>query len=249
MTCVRLDGVLCDAPTADALAHAKGCADCGPARAAWDAMDGEPASSASLDKVREAARAELRARPRARSWWVDAGILLAVNLGLVALASSVMSVSLVRPGESPMSRLGATGALLMLMVVGAWAAVRPGARPLRLGVLGLAALGAIWIGVGGSGLSGDRPFGSGIACGVTELAMSVIPLAVALWITSRFAYDLTRAIVGGVSVGAAGLLLLHLHCINGAADHLFTFHVLPWLGVALVGVAVRRSLPSRSFAP
>ena len=247
MTCARLEEVLCEAPTADALAHAKRCAECGPARAAWDAMHGSPAASASLDKMREVARAELRANPKARMWWVDATMLLAINLGVVGIATFALSTSPahVQPATSCW---GIAAALLSLIGVGAWAAVRPGAQPLRLALLAIAALGAIWVGLGGSGLSPNRPFGAGIACAVTEGVVSAIPLLVALWITSRFAFDSTRAIVGGLSVGATGMFVLHLHCIDGGRGHLFTFHVLPWALVALAALAIRRMMPSRSYA-
>ena len=247
MTCTRVDEVLCESPAAAALAHAKGCADCGPARAAWDAMNGPAASSASLDKAREAARAEFRAQPKARAWWVDAWVVLAVNVAVAALGSLLLSVPPVH-ADSPLSRWGIGAALMALMALGAWAAIRPRAKVLRVSMLALASLAAVWVGFGGSGLSGDRPFASGLACAATECVVTVVPLLVALWITSRFAFDFGRAIVGGLSVGATGMLVLHIHCANGASSHLFTFHVLPWLALAIAAVVIRRMLPSRSYA-
>lgn len=246
MRCARVDEVLCESPTADALAHAKTCADCGPARAAWDAMGGAPASGgSSLEKAREAARAELKAVPKARNWWVDGLMLIAINFGIVGLGALVLKTPMPNP-ESPMSRWGIETTLLCLMGLGTLAAVRPGARPLRFAMLAIAAIGAIWVCLGGSGLSAE---GSGIACAVTESVVCIVPLLVALWITSRFAYDLTRALVGGLSVGATGMLVLHFHCLNGTVEHLVMFHVLPWGAVAVAAVAVRRMLPSRSYAP
>lgn len=247
MKCPRIDELLKEAPTADALAHAKTCQECGPARAAWDAMNGAAASTASLQKARDAARAELKVQPKSRKWWVDATFLLGVNLAVAILASSLLSVRAFQP-ESQLSRWGISAALFTMMIVGAWAAVRPGAHLLRIVLLVIAAAGAIWVGIGGSGLSGDRPFSSGIACALTEAAVCFAPLLVVLWITSRFAFEPTRAIVGGLSVGATGMFVLHFHCANGSAEHLFTFHVLPWLVVGLGTLAIRRMLPSRSFA-
>jgi hypothetical protein len=245
--CQRVDEVLCEAPTEQALAHAKGCSVCGPARAAWNAMDSEAASSGSLEKIREASHAELRAHPKPRPWWIDALILVAMNVGAAALAGAVMSAA-TRP-ESAVARWGIAAALIALMGAGAWATVRPGAQLLRFAVLGIAGAGALWIGLGGSGLSGDRPFGSGVGCAITEGVICVAPLLIAMWITSRFAWDLTRAIVGGVSAGATGIFVLHLHCPNGASEHLFAFHVLPWMLVAVAAVVIRRQLPTRSYAP
>jgi hypothetical protein len=247
MNCQRVDELLNEAPTAEALTHAKSCADCGPARAAWDAMNSTAGSSPSLLKLKEAARAELKAQPKARMWWVDALLLLALNFGVALLSSSLLSTPATHP-ESSTSRWGIAAALMTLMGAGAWAAIRPGARQLRGVLIGIAAVGAVWVGVGGSGLSNGRPFATGLACAITELVVSLVPLLVALWITSRFAFDVTRAIVGGLSVGATGMFVLHHHCSNGAADHLFAFHVVPWALVAIAAVAVRRMLPSRSFA-
>lgn len=244
MTCPRLDEVLTEAPAAGALAHAQGCAECGPARAAWDALNGSAGPSGSLEKIRAAARAELKAQPRARRWWADAATLLAINLGVAVVAASMMTAP-PGPAQSPLSRWGIGAALLLLIIAGAWAAVRPAARPLRLSVLAIAVLGAIGVGVGGSGV-GDA---AGFPCALTEALVSLVPLAVAGWITSRFAWDLTRALVAGASVGASGLFVLHLHCANGTSAHLFAFHVLPWALVVLGAAAVRRGLPSRSYAP
>lgn len=246
--CQRVDEVLCDAPTEQALTHAKTCEVCGPARAAWNAMTGEAAPSASLEKIREASRAELRSHPRARKWWVDSLILLAINLGVASLAAAVMSAPPVVT-HSQLSRWGIAVALVALMIAGAWATVRPGAKLLRSTVLGLAGAGAVWVGLGGLGMSGARPFSAGVGCAITESVICVVPLLIVLWMTSRFAWDLGRSIVGGVSAGATGIFVLHFHCPNGAADHLFTFHVVPWVIVAVAGVLIRSRLRSRSYAP
>lgn len=248
MSCARLDELLSQTPSADALAHAKGCAECGPARAAWVAMQGEVPSGAALQAVQAAARAELRAQPRARSWTTDALIVVGLNAAIVVLASVALRTPLLHP-DWTLARWGIAAALAAIVAAGGWAAVRPGARGLRLAALGLAGLGALAVGLGGSGLSGGRPFGSGVACALTEVVVSGAPFLVALWVTSRFAFDFTRAIVAGISVGATGMLVLHLHCLNGAVDHLFVFHVLPWFVIGLGAAALRRIAPTRSFAP
>ncbi len=234
-------------PSAEALAHANGCLTCGPARAAWDAMKGAPASSAGLATMHEFARAELRSKPKPRMWWVDAGVLLGINLAVAAIAASVFGIAPVGT-HPPVSAWGIAAALVGLMGFGSWAAVRPGARSLRTVTLGIAGLAAAWIFVGGSGIGDGRLFSAGIGCALISLGVCLVPLLVGLWVTSRFAFDVTRAISAGASVGATGMFVLHLHCANGTASHLLTFHVLSWVAVTLTALVIRRALPSRSYA-
>lgn len=241
MTCARLDELLSPGPSAAALAHAKGCAECGPARAAWDAMSGSAETSALVTRLRDAARAELEAHPKARRWWVDALGLLALNAAVAGGALSMMTVREVGPGGWAIVAL-----LGVLMGAGSWAAVRPGAGLLRLAMIAIALAAAVWAAVDGSGVGG--PFASGVGCAVTEAALSLVPMAAALFAMSRFAFDGTRALVGGLSVGATGVLVLHLHCVDGTAEHLLAFHAVPWALVAVAALMIRRKLPSRSFA-
>ncbi len=247
MTCTRLDEVLREDASAAALAHATTCPTCGPARAAWNKMNGPAESARPLDAIREAARAELKKQPKSQPWWVDAATLLAVNLVVFGLAMSLMSHPLRHP-ESPVMRWGNAAALLVLLMAGAWFAIRPGGRTARLAMLVLAALGAIGVSLGGSGDAGARPFASGLGCAATEVVVSLLPVIAAVGLTRKFAFDLTRTIAGGLSVGATGMLVLHLHCVNGAAAHLFVFHVMAWAVVAAGVVLARRLTPSRSYA-
>lgn len=250
MTCARLEEVLVQTPSADALAHAKTCATCGPARAAWDAM--EPAqkptapgeiSASGLKLLKQSAQEELKAHPKAHAWWWDVLVLLAVDFGIVTTGLALLNLA-----QAQSANHGITALLVALMALGAWAAIRPGAHVVRLGVVACAALAAMWAGLGGSGLAPDRPFGNGVGCAATEAGLAVVPLAAVLWATTRFAFDFWRALVGGISVGAAGMLVLHVHCGDGSAAHLFAFHVAPWLVISGAAALLRRALPSKSYA-
>ena len=249
MTCPRLEEVLTATPSAEALGHAKTCADCGPARAAWEGMgSAQWVALGTLDRARALALAELQEHPTARPWWADALALFAVNMAIATVASSLYEWRQVQH-DSPIMRWGVALGLLVLIAVGAWAAIQPGVPLLRVGTLAFAAMVTMWAGLGGSGVGPSGPLLSGSGCAVVEVALATLPLAVALWATSRFAFDVTRALTGGASVGATGMLVLHLHCPNGTTAHLLAFHVAPWLLMVLATLALRRMMPSRSYAP
>src|SRR2546423_681929 len=103
------------------------------------------------------------------------------------------------------------------------------------------------VGIAGSGLDDPRPFATaGMACVSTEIALSAVPVAFALWLLARStAFSPMRALVVGLAGGATGMVALHIHCPIGTPEHLFVFHVLPWVLIALGAVAVRRRLPTR----
>jgi hypothetical protein len=249
LTCARLEEVLTSAPSAEALAHAKTCEECGPARAAWEAMGRTaPGEESALRRTRMVALQELERQPAARAWWVDALVLLTVNLAIATAASSMFEWHGTQH-DSLVTRWGVAGGLLVLMAVGAWAAIQPGMPLVRIGVLAFAAMLAMWAGLGGSGVGPDVPLWSGRNCALIEVGLSVIPLSVVLWATTRFAFDFTRALTGGASIAATGMLVLHLHCPNGLTSHLLLFHVAPWLGLVLLTLLARRLMPSRSYAP
>jgi hypothetical protein len=245
MSCSQLEEVLSPTASPGALAHAKRCEECGPARAAWDAMGrSSPQPGPSLEPARAAALKELTSVPVARRWWLDALGLSGVNVAVALTAGGLM-----RWNQSQhASALGAWGigaGLLAVSVLGAWSALRPGSRRGRLATVGLAIGVALAAGLGGSGTGPE----AGARCAAFEVGLALAPLAIALWATSAFAFDATRAAVAGASAAATGLLVLHLHCPNGTAAHLGGFHVLPAVAVAAVLVLARRMVPSRSHAP
>jgi hypothetical protein len=140
--------------------------------------------------------------------------------------------------------------VVAVIAVGAVFAVKPGARAGLMSALVLAVVAAAALIVGGSTATDARPFlGRGIPCLRTELAIAVIPSAAAIAVLSRFAYNPLRILVGALSGGATGLVVLHLHCPIGTAAHVGVFHVLPWMAAAGIAVLIRSRVASRSFAP
>lgn len=198
-----------------------------------------------LEAIRAAAHAELARQPRTRSWWVDALQLACVNLVFGAGAALVLDWNSTQHTSAALRYLSAA-ALCVVSLLGAVLAVRPRARALRLAVIGLAltSIAAVL-----AAASGFDPGMLGAGCGVSEGLLSLVPLVAATVILSRFAFDASRTIVGGLAAGAGGMLALHLHCPIGTLSHLALFHVLPWLAVAGVTLLVRSRLTSRSAAP
>jgi hypothetical protein len=88
-----------------------------------------------------------------------------------------------------------------------------------------------------------------LGCMGSEVVLSVLPMAVALVLLCRSAFQPVRALAAGLSAAGVSLLLLHLHCADGTVSHLMAAHVAPWLLLAGVAVLVRSRLPTRSHAP
>lgn len=248
MSCQRTTEMFEETLSADAAAHLKTCAECQSARRAFEAVSGpaEVAGTQGLEALATSARAE--STRKVRSFKVDAALLLAVNVAVGTAAAFALSWSDAQHSSST-SKWMLGGVFWVLMSLGAVLAVMPGARTLRsvfLASTGAAALGLV---VFASGLDWNLPFGAGIACATTECLVAVIPMGVAVWMTTRFSADSARMLAAGLSVGCTGILALHMHCPNGSAAHLITFHLLPWLMVAALAVVIRRMLPSYSHAP
>lgn len=252
MSCARLEEVLSETPSAEARAHAVTCPDCGPALQAFDVLgqvaEPAPAPAAALEALKALSAQELRERPRARPWWVEALVLSGAN-AMVAVGASMAMSWHQSQHASLMWRWGAAGALGLLAVVGGWIAVVPQAKRVRSGALLFTAACALVAVLCGSGDAGGQAFAAGIGCATTECAISVVPMLVAGWVMTRFSSSGLRVWLAGASVGAAGMLALHLHCPNGSAAHLATFHVAPWLMLCFAGVAARRFLPTFAHAP
>jgi hypothetical protein len=112
-----------------------------------------------------------------------------------------------------------------------------------------AAVVALAVVLGGSGAAAKGLLAGCLSCTRAHLLLSALPLVAALVLLRRSAYHPARALAAGLSAGAVGLLLLHLHCPNGGVAHLALSHVAPWLLVGGLAVLVRSRLSSRTYAP
>jgi hypothetical protein len=197
-----------------------------------------------MEAIRLAAQAEFARAPAVRPWWVDASLLMGVNLVTGVGLALAMTVNTQQHDSLVLRWLGALG-LLALAGFGAVAAVRPGWRLVRIGLVGAAsALVLVVL----AAASGAGAFG-GMGCGAIEAIASLVPVLVSLVVLSKFAPDPLRTVVAGLSAGAGGLFALHLHCPNGALSHLVVFHLAPWLLISVLAVGLRRLVKSSTFAP
>jgi hypothetical protein len=203
----------------------------------------EAPEAATFARIRRQVRREMEA-PRSLPWWADS-----LSIGAVSLATTTAATVLgVRGGAShevsPLTAL----ALLAAIFFGAIGAIQPGATPLRLATLLLlagAALAVVWSG-DRSRLSSPR---DDLGCLVSTCILGAVPAAMALASLRRFALDETRALVGVGGATAAAVLALHVDCPYGSIWHLAGFHVLPWVALITLGLAIRRRLPSGTFVP
>ena len=224
-------------------AHAARCPACRALLAAEGPdVFGAEAEAALLD----AARRELKRR--AMPWWLPA-VLLGLGNGLLAAAA----VFILQAGNWQASAarhgllLTAGIWLAVLATLGALFALAP-RRQWVWAVYGLAA-GApplVLLSVGGR-LSAE-PLLAGAHCLTTCVSLSALPLLAGAWVLTRVAYSPMRALAVGLGSAGVGLLVLQLHC-DGAMAHVLTFHLLPWAALGVLAIALRRVLPTRSYAP
>lgn len=244
----------------DLAEHAASCEDCRALVGGFDALGGgAPAASRApaapeapkLEAVRRRTHEELAAQPVPTPWWRELLVLVAVHTavlvgGVLALGRNGLVGNMASPAV-----IAAVGVLTLVLVGGgAYLALAPARRRLPWGWVALAALGVALAQVlGGSGAQVRAPMRALMGCMGTELVLSVVPMAVALVLLSRSAFQPVRALAAGLSAGGVGLLVLHLHCADGTAAHLLGAHVLPWLLLAGAAVFIRSRLPTRSYAP
>lgn len=239
----------------DLRAHVAECRHCQAAIEAYQALaqDSAPTSPSgpSLRVAPQvAAELEAAATPAPR-WWTWPLLLGAVN-GLVAL-TGVLALGrhgLVLNRAEP-AQLAAVAVLLTTCgLLGTFFATAPGFGQARMVVAAVTLFTAAVVALGGSGLPGAGSLlQDGLPCLGVELSMTAVPLLAALWIHRRFAVDPVRSLLASLSAGSAGLFALHFHCAIGAAQHLFLFHVTPWIVLGVMGLFARAWLPTRSYAP
>jgi hypothetical protein len=233
-------------------AHVDGCRDC---RAVWEAYHAVPASEGTAstssspvsvalsDAVRGAARTELEARPRARSWRVEAGILAGLGVGF-ALG---MALAVARLLSHSVTRENVLLSVLPLALgaVGTYFGLAPGRHLLRKVLLAVAGVAALAIGL--AGLPGVPLRAPG--CAFIEILAALLPVALGVRALRHSAFNVASAALVGVSTAAIGLVVVQLSCPEPGRSHLVAFHLVPWALVALVAWWVRRGARTESYAP
>ncbi|MFY2560032.1 DUF1109 domain-containing protein [Corallococcus terminator] len=201
--------------------------------------------------ARRFALESLAKQPKARPWWHGLALLVGVHVATVGVGLALLSRDAWVGNASPSTLVVGVGVLILaLLSAGTYVALSPQRRIVPSAAV-LATAGALGLTVvlTGSGQAG-RPFLEGlVGCMGTELAVTVVPLAVTLVLLSRSAFHPVRALAAGLSAGAASLLVLHLHCPDGTASHLLWGHVVPWLALGGIALLLRSRLPTSSYAP
>lgn len=136
--------------------------------------------------------------------------------------------------------------LIVLQVLGTYAAIAPGTRLLRrmLGVLAVSAVIAI-VADRGLGASSATPE---IACSASHLGVNLIPLGLVLLALRRFSWSLDRSLLAGVAAAATGAIAGELSCARGWG-HALVHHVGAGLLIAVACVVISRLRKPQTFAP
>jgi hypothetical protein len=219
------------------------CEECRALLEGFGALEGAPApaKAPALESVRAQALRELEAHPKATPWWREVLVLMGVYVGMTVLGALAFTrVGLLLNEAPPLVVVGLAVLVLGVMAGGAVVAL----APTRRAAWGLVGTSAAVVGLAVKGfLAGS------IGCWRAHLLLSALPLVAALMMLRRSAYHPARAVAAGLSAGAVGLLLLHLHCPDGSARHLAASHVAPWLLLGGLALLVRARLPTRTHAP
>jgi hypothetical protein len=206
----------------------------------------DAAPSSSLLRVRAAALAELRRRPRAVSWRRDVARTLLLVLGTSgAVIGAAAWFSIVDFGRIPQRALSVV-LLVGLQALGLYAALAPGKAALRWCAAVMAALAAVAMVLGrGSGAGLAAP---GVPCSAVHLGIDLIPLGLVLVSLRRFSFSLGRSLLAGAAAAATGALAGELSCSRGWT-HALIHHVGAGLVVAMSCVLLSRMLRPQTFAP
>jgi len=239
----------------DLAAHAASCPHCQAAVAAYRALEpkggGARRPPPALTPALEQELARTAGRQARSALWEP--LLLGVIQAAIGVGGVVFLGNNGRfvGNREPMVVLAVLGvAVAMCAVGGTLAALAPGFPRLRWFLFGAAVSSAALLGACGSGLPALKPFlAAGRTCASVELACAALPLGVTLWLQRRFAFDPLRATLGSMAAAATGVFALHLHCPVGTADHLYAFHVAPWVLMVGLGLWIRSRMGSRSYAP
>ena len=232
--------------------HLETCAECRAiveANARLGEVRAPPLDPGAARRMRDAARAELAASPRARPWWQGALALIGIALAVGAAGALFTSHQNL---ASAARQIGVAALLVGSVLSGSWAALLPAQRRGSSVATAAALLAAAAVVAGGSGLFPAWCGGyweAGLRCARAVVIYSLPPAAAALFLQRGAAFSLPRALAAGLAAGAAGALALHPHCAVGQPSHLVPFHVLPWFAVAAALPLIQWRLAPRSFAP
>jgi hypothetical protein len=237
--------------------HAATCEACKALTSGFGALEAvppisTPESTPGMEAARRKTLEELSIRPLATPWWRELLMLLATYAavmvgGLFALGRN----GLVFNTASVPVVAGLAVSILLMVGGGAYLALAPARRhvPWVLVAAGAGAVAILQV-VGGSGYAQAKGFVAGVmGCMTSEVLLSIPPLALALVLLCRSAFQPVRAFAAGLSAAGVSLFVLHLHCPDGTAGHLMLGHLMPWLLLAGVALFLRARLPTRSYAP
>lgn len=240
-------------------AHVAACAECRALLEGFGALEGvaapAPAQEApetvpALESAKALALKELAAHPKATPWWREVVTLVGVYVGSTVLGALALSRVGLTLNAAPPGVVAVLAALVLLMMVGGAVVALAPTRRVAWGLVGTsAAVVALSVVLGGSGLAAKGFLAGCIGCWRTHMLLSALPLVAALVMLRRSAYQPARAVAAGLSAGAVGLLLLHVHCPDGSAAHLTASHVGPWLLLGGLALLVRSRLPTQNHAP
>lgn len=203
-------------------------------------------SDGALARVRAATLAELRRAPVATPWRRQAGVVVAIWVGVNIVAGSATLVAALAEGRDVIARAPLLAALLAVAAVGGVASLAPRSRPWAFfaslaALLTMAAL----VMSRGAGVPSSTPEW---VCSVSHVGIGLLPLAVGLWSLRQSAWTWRRALATGLGAGTAGAFLGELACHRGAR-HVLVHHLGAWLLVTIACVAISRRLRPRTFAP
>ena len=229
-------------------AHVAGCAECRALVGGLEAL--EALEGPDLERLRAPSRAELEAHPRATPWWRELLVLLAVYLGMTGVGALALArVGLFLNPASP----GVVGGLAVLVALAMVGGAVVALAPARRGAWGLVGLSTAVVGLavvlGGSGEAARGFLAGALGCTRSSVLLSALPLVAAVVMLRRSAFHPARAVAAGLSAGAVGLLLLHVHCPDGTPAHLTASHLGPWLLLGAVALGVRSRLSTLGHAP
>ena len=203
--------------------------------------------AAQLDTLAALAKAELAANPKARAWWVDALLVLALNLVMGAVGAAVMGWN--DEQHHSVTKYGVGAAWLVLMAVASVVGLRPGPSRWRWVTLGGFAFLSVATLAALSGFDPGGPFSDGMWCALAECKLALVPVVVVVALSTRFAARAEHLVVGALAGASGGAMALHFHCPNGTVEHVAVFHFLPAIVLAVLALAVRSRLKSSSWAP